>query len=94
MTSKDAIAVMSALAQPVRLEAVMALAHAGAAGMNVNDLAAATGALQNTMSAHMAILARADLVEATKKGRETIYRLNRATIIEAGGFLTKLAVAD
>jgi ArsR family transcriptional regulator, arsenate/arsenite/antimonite-responsive transcriptional repressor len=91
MNHRKALTVMSALSQPARLSAVNALTRPGTSGMNVNDLAAVVGILQNSMSVHLAVLARAGLVRGTKIGRETIYRANGAVLKEFASFAAELA---
>lgn len=81
---------MSALAQPTRLEVYSILARAGAAGMTSGDLAKATGAAANTMSVHLAILSRAELVSVEKDGRHAIYRAVPGTIEALAGFLASM----
>ncbi|MEO7465567.1 MAG: metalloregulator ArsR/SmtB family transcription factor, partial [Sphingobium limneticum] len=67
------IAMMSALAQPTRLEVFMALSRRGAEGFLVGDLATLANTPANTMSTHLSILARAGLVTASKSGRSVTY---------------------
>ena len=81
------MAVMSALAQPTRLQVFTMLARAGDGGMTSGDLAARTGAAANTMSSHLAILNRAGLVMAEKAGRNIIYRAEADTVRELARFL-------
>lgn len=69
-----AIQVMSALAQPTRLEVFGELAKAGAAGLSAGVIADRMGTPANTLSAHLAILSRAGLVTSTRDGRSIIYR--------------------
>ena len=92
MNPSDVIAAMSALAQPTRLATMLALTKAGDAGMRAGDLAVAAGAMPNTMSAHLAILTRAGLVDFDKEGRVATYRAVPARIAELSGFLASLAV--
>lgn len=92
MNQKKVIASMSALAQPIRFAAMVALTRPGTVGMSVSDLAAAGGGiLHNSMSVHLAVLARAGLVQSAKSGRETIYRSNRTALGELGSFLVELS---
>lgn len=86
-----AISIMSALAQPTRLEVFTILARAGDAGIMAGDLAKVTGAAHNTMSAHLAILSRAGLVTAEKAGRQMIYRAVPNTVAKLANFLLSLA---
>ena len=69
-----AMQVMSALAQPTRLDVFTRLAASLPDGMSAGDLAAATKAAPSAMSAHLAILSRAGLVKSTKIGRSVVYR--------------------
>ena len=84
-----AIAVMSAIAQPTRLEVLGLLARAGHAGLTAGDLAAHAGAAPNTMSAHLTILNRAGLVTAQKTGRTVVYRAEPDTVGELSDFLLR-----
>ena len=85
-----AIGIMSALAQPTRLQVFTMLASAGADGMTSGDLARRTGAAANTMSAHLAILSRAGLVTVEKDGRHAVYRAVPETISALTDFLSSL----
>lgn len=82
-----AIGIMSALAQPTRLEVFTILARAGVDGLTSGELAKRTGAAANTMSAHLAILSRARLVTAEKEGRHSIYRAVPETVCALAEFL-------
>ena len=44
--------------------------------MAAGDIARAIGLPKNTMSSHLAILARANLIQARKEGRSMIYAVN------------------
>ena len=87
----DAIGIMSALAQPTRLEVFTLLSRTGAEGMTSGELARRNGAAANTMSAHLAVLNRAGLVAAEKDGRNIVYRAVPATVDALTGFLTELS---
>ncbi|HEX8554784.1 MAG TPA: metalloregulator ArsR/SmtB family transcription factor [Sphingomonas sp.] len=82
-----ALQVMSALAQVSRFEAFRALVEALPDGMASSDIAAAIGTTPNTMSAHLAILARAGLVTSEKIGRTVIYRAEARQVEELSEFL-------
>ena len=82
-----AIGIMSALAQPTRLQVFTMLARAGGEGMSSGELANKTGAAANTMSTHLAILNRAGLVTAEKAGRNIVYRAVPDTVRELTTFL-------
>ena len=85
----QALQVMSALAQVTRLEVFSLLVDQLPEGMASGDLAAATGTSPNTMSAHLAILARAGLVQSDKVGRTVVYRAQTTTVEELSAFLAR-----
>ncbi|VXC85093.1 ArsR/SmtB family transcription factor [Sphingomonas sp. AX6] len=74
MESNLAIDALSALAQTTRLEAFRLLVRHEPGGLPAGDVAEALETPQNTMSAHLAILARAGLVRGERRGRSIIYR--------------------
>ncbi|MET3762744.1 metalloregulator ArsR/SmtB family transcription factor [Sphingomonas sp. UYEF23] len=82
-----AMQVMSALAQATRLEVFRLLVDMLPNGMASGDLATATATSPNTMSAHLAILTRAGLVDSNKVGRTVIYRAETSTVEELSEFL-------
>lgn len=82
-----ALQVMSALAQATRLDVFRRLVEVLPSGMASGDLATATGTSPNTMSAHLAILTRAGLVDFKKVGRTVIYRAETSTVEDLASFL-------
>lgn len=74
MDANDTIEALAALAQPTRLEAFRQLAAAEPEGIAAGDLARRLDVPQNTMSAHLAVLARAGLATGERQGRSIIYR--------------------
>ena len=62
MESKDAIEVLSALAQETRLHAFKMLVRHEPDGVAAGELARLIGVPQNTLSNHLSILSRASLV--------------------------------
>ena len=74
MDNEHAILAFSALAQPTRLEAFRILVHAGPDGLAAGDLARKLGVPQNTLSAHLGILARSGLVRSERQSRQIFYR--------------------
>jgi DNA-binding transcriptional ArsR family regulator len=80
----------AALSQPVRLDALRLLVAAGPEGLPAGDIADALGQRQNTMSANLAVLLRAGLVNNERDGRLIRYRAN----IPAIGALVRFLVAD
>jgi len=76
MTAPYALAALAALGQPSRLAIFRALIRAEPDGIPAGQIAAAVGAPHNTTSSHLAILARAGLIQGTRDGRSIIYRAN------------------
>ncbi len=73
MNSSTAIAALSALAHPGRLEVFRLLVKAGPDGMAAGEIARATGSLPNTLSTNLNVLAGAGLVSSRRDGRSIIY---------------------
>src|SRR6202022_4525059 len=76
MESEQAILALAALAQSTRLGVFRLLVRYEPGGLAAGDIAKSLAVPQNTMSAHLAILARAGLVMSERKGRSIIYRAN------------------
>lgn len=74
MDIDSAIAAFSALAQPTRLEVLRLLVRYEPTGLAAGEIARTMAAPHNTMSSHLAILARAGLVVAERQSRSIIYR--------------------
>jgi DNA-binding transcriptional ArsR family regulator len=58
-------------------------------GLAAGDIARALAVPQNTMSAHLAILARAELVMSERKSRSIVYRANLATFQSLTSFMVE-----
>lgn len=67
---------LSALAQRSRLEVFRILVRRGPEGMPAGEIADAVGIPANTMSAHLAILARAGLITPRRNGRSVVYTVD------------------
>lgn len=76
MDQADVTRAFAALAHPVRLAAVQLLAGQEA-GWPAGRLAQELKVRQNTLSAHIAILQRANLVFGHRHGRFIVYQFNR-----------------
>jgi ArsR family transcriptional regulator len=76
MDTSDAVTALGALAQESRLKVFRLLVRAGTKGMAAGDIARALDVPANTMSAHLAVLARAKLVASRKEGRSVIYAVD------------------
>jgi DNA-binding transcriptional ArsR family regulator len=74
MESNMAIAALGALAQSTRLDTFKLLVRHEPVGLAAGEIARLLDVPQNTMSAHLAILARAGLVQAERQSRSIIYR--------------------
>ena len=74
MDSVLAITALGALAQDTRLDAFRLLVRHEPDGMAAGEIARQLGVPQNTMSAHLGILARAGIVRSERHSRSIIYR--------------------
>jgi|SRR5581483_796449 len=73
MDAAGAVAALSALAHPGRLEVFRLLVKAGPEGVAAGDIARATGSLPNTLSANLNVLSGAGLASSRREGRSIIY---------------------
>ena len=73
MKGPVAVAALSALAHPGRLEVFRLLVQAGEGGLAAGEIARATGSLPNTLSANLSILSAAGLATSRRDGRSMIY---------------------
>ncbi len=89
MDNIDAIAALAALAQTTRLDAFRLLVTREPEGVPAGELARLMAVPQNTMSAHLAILARAGLVRGERHSRSIIYRADLERLREVTLFLLK-----
>jgi len=89
MDSQEAIAALSALAQPTRLDTFRLLVSREPEGFAAGELARLIDVPQNTMSTHLAILARAGLVRGERHSRSIIYRVDLERFREVTLFLLK-----
>ena len=74
MDSSSAIAALGALAQVTRLDAFRLLVRHEPDGLAAGAIAKAIDVPQNTMSVHLATLARAGLVRSERRSRVINYR--------------------
>jgi DNA-binding transcriptional ArsR family regulator len=74
MNKDAAIDVLSALAQPTRLEAFRLLVRQEPDGLPAGEIARRLDVPHNTMSTHLAILTRAGLISVERHSRSMIYR--------------------
>jgi len=74
MDNDSAISALGALAQGTRLDAFRLLVRHEPEGLPAGEVAKAPDVPQNTMSAHLGILARAGLVRSERHSRSIVYR--------------------
>lgn len=89
MESKTAIDALAALAQTTRLETFRALVRHEPDGVPAGEMARMLDVPQNTMSAHLATLARAGLVKSERRSRSVIYRADLDGLRDLMLFLLK-----
>ena len=89
MESEQAILALAALAQSTRMAVFKLLVKYEPDGLAAGDIARLLAVPQNTMSAHLAVLARADLVMSERKSRSIIYRANLAAFQSLTSFMVE-----
>lgn len=89
MDNCQVIAAMAALAQPTRLDTFKLLVNREPEGVAVGELARLIDVPQNTMSAHLAVLARAGLITGERQSRSIIYRADLDAFRAVIAFLLK-----
>ncbi|MEL6201615.1 MAG: metalloregulator ArsR/SmtB family transcription factor [Pseudomonadota bacterium] len=87
MELKPAIAAFAALAHDTRLDVFRLLIRQGKDGMAAGDIADKLDIKQNTMSANLAVLARAGLIQAKRDGRSIVYSADYDGVRGLLGFL-------
>jgi len=76
MDTIEATAALGALAQTTRLEVFKLLVRHEPAGLPAGEVARKLDVPQNTMSSHLSVLSRANLVSSRRDSRLIIYRAN------------------
>ena len=89
MDSEWTILALGALAQPTRLDTFRLLVRHEPDGLPAGEIARLLDVPQNTMSSHLAILARAKLVTSERHSRSIIYRADLATFRALTLYLVK-----
>ena len=79
----------AALAQPTRLKVFRLLIRQGPEGLPAGEIARRLGVAQNTLSAHLSVLARGRLVRSRRKGRHVIYAADLEGVRRLILFLTR-----
>ena len=89
MDNTEAIAALAALAQSTRLDAFRLLVAREPEGVPAGELARLVEVPQNTMSAHLAVLARARLIVGERHSRSIVYRADLERFREVALYLIK-----
>lgn len=84
----DAVAKLSALAQPTRLEIFLAIARA-TNGITSTEVAEQTDTMPNNTSVHLSVLRNAGLVTSTKAGRSVTYKAEHNELRKLSTFLAE-----
>src|SRR6185369_3755263 len=87
MESTSTILVLAALAQSTRLDVFRLLVEREPQGLAAGEIAKRLAVPQNTMSAHLAVLSRAGLVNARRISRSIVYRADLARFQAVMSFL-------
>ena len=89
MKTNEAIDALSAIAQDTRLETFRLLVKYEPDGLPAGEIARLLDVPHNTLSSHLATLARAGLVTAERRGRTMVYRVKLGTVRNLVMFLLK-----
>ncbi len=89
MENESAIVALGALAQATRLDVFRLLVRQEPDGMAAGAIARQLDVPQNTMSAHLGILARAGLVRSERQSRSILYRADLEGLRALTLFLVK-----
>ncbi len=89
MDIDEAIPAFSALAQATRLKVFRVLMQHEPDGLPAGEIARRIGVPHNTMSTHLAILARAGLIGADRQSRSIVYRARLDAVRGLANFLVK-----
>jgi ArsR family transcriptional regulator len=89
MDDTEVIGALAALAQPTRLETFRLLVAREPEGVPAGELARLVEVPQNTMSAHLAVLARAKLIIGERHSRSIVYRADLDRFRAVALFLLK-----
>lgn len=73
MKKTEALTALAALGQDTRLDVFRLLVQVGGEGLPAGEIAGRLDAVQNTMSAHLKVLAHAGLVQPRREGRIVRY---------------------
>ena len=80
MDLESSVATLSALAQPTRLEVFRMLVRSEPEGLAAGEIAKKLNVPHNTMSTHLAILERAELISSQRQSRSIVYRVDLTSV--------------
>lgn len=89
MDKTGVVDTLSCLAQATRLEVFRMLVAAEPQGLAAGEIAQTLGIPHNTLSNHLAILTRAELVRGERRSRSIIYRASLATLSQTLMYLVR-----
>jgi ArsR family transcriptional regulator len=89
MDTQHAILAFAALAQPTRLDVFRLLIAHEPDGLPAGEIARHMGVPHNTMSTHLAVLARAGLIAAERHSRSITYRAQFEAVRALAFYLVK-----
>ena len=89
MDEIQALGAFAALSQRTRLEVFRLLVACEPDGLAAGDIARHLDVPHNTLSSHLAILARSGLIAAERQSRSIIYRAQLERVRTLAGFLIK-----
>lgn len=87
MDKLNALEALAALGQETRLDVFRLLVTEAPRGLPAGGIASRLGVVQNTMSAHLGVLARCRLIRAERKGRTVEYVADYSGVRELLAFL-------
>lgn len=78
-----------ALAHETRLRAFRLIVESGADGIAAGEIARALGVPASTLSTHLSLLERAELISSTRRHRSILYAVDAAGVQDVIDFLTR-----
>lgn len=90
MDAKHACGALAALGQGTRMEIVDLLSSQGE-GLSAGDIARHLGIGPSSLSTHLAVLVRAELLSARRQGRPIMYESNKGVMRDLAGYLSEKA---
>lgn len=89
MDGRVAARSLAALGHEGRLQAFRLLAEAGPEGLPAGEVARRTGALQNTSSSNLSVLASSGLIAPRRAGRSIFYAVSHEHLAELLAYLVR-----